>query len=63
MVSAMVSELDKQTYTSEFESHWMTIHTDLWCILAKSLVNYYSLPSRQVKLEAVFNYQKSWQTT
>ena len=36
----MVSKLDKQTYTSEFESHWVPLSYGLVPHLSKSLVNF-----------------------
>ena len=37
----MVSKLDKQTFTGEFESHWVPHSYGLVSHLNKSLVNYY----------------------
>ena len=37
----MVSKLDKQTFTSEFESHWVPLSYGLVPHLSKSLVNFH----------------------
>ena len=46
----MVSKLDKQTFTREFESHWVPRSFDLVLHEAKSFVNYYNHKYKSITL-------------
>ena len=52
----MVSKLDLQTYTSEFESHWAPLSYGLVPHLSKkSLVNYHAWVSSRRKIDMPLN--------
>ena len=51
----MVSKLDEQTYTSEFESHWVPLSYFLEPHLSKKLSNLSQFPEHSGKILMFFN--------